>query len=130
MSVGTAEHEAIALVLQLAGSAYGRRTYASMVLILVPDSGITCAHVRSFVDRSPSPLVSARARGERQAEVVQIGSGDDTAYLVPADMWRSISETAYLLRTPENAARLRHAFADADAARNRMDANLESLATA
>jgi antitoxin YefM len=64
------------------------------------------------------------------AEVVQIGSGDDTAYLVPAEMWRSISETAYLLRSPANAARLRDAIADADAVRNRMDANLDSLATA
>jgi antitoxin YefM len=64
------------------------------------------------------------------AEVVQIGSGDDTAYLVPAEMWRSISETAYLLRSPANAARLRDAIADADAVRNRLDANLDSLATA
>jgi antitoxin YefM len=64
------------------------------------------------------------------AEVVQIGSGDDTAYLVPAEMWRSISETAYLLRSPANAARLRDAVADADAVRNRLDANLDSLATA
>jgi antitoxin YefM len=64
------------------------------------------------------------------AEVVQIGSGDDAAFLVPAEMWRSISETAYLLRSPANAARLRDAIADADAARNRSDANLESLATA
>ena len=41
------------------------------------------------------------------AEVIQIGSGVDTAFLVPADMWRSISETAYLLKSPVNAARLR-----------------------
>lgn len=64
------------------------------------------------------------------AEVVQIGSGEDTAYLVPAEMWRSISETAYLLRSPANAARLRDSIGDADAVRNRMDANLDSLATA
>lgn len=64
------------------------------------------------------------------AEVVQIGSGDNVAYLVPAEMWRSISETAYLLRSPANAARLRDAIADADAARNRIDANLDSIATA
>ncbi len=64
------------------------------------------------------------------AEVVQIGSGADTAFLVPAEMWRSISETAYLLRSPANAARLREAVSDADAARNRMEANLDSLATA
>jgi PHD/YefM family antitoxin component YafN of YafNO toxin-antitoxin module len=47
-------------------------------------------------------------------------SGDDTAFLVPAEMWRSISETAYLSRSPANAARLRNAIADADAARNRV----------
>jgi antitoxin YefM len=64
------------------------------------------------------------------AEVVQIGSGDDAAYLVPAEMWRSISETAYLLRSPANAARLRDAIADADAARNRSDANRDSLSSA
>ena len=61
------------------------------------------------------------------AEVVQIGSGEDTAFLVPADMWRSISETAYLLKSPVNAARLRDAIADADAARNQVHENLDSL---
>ena len=64
------------------------------------------------------------------AEAVQIGSGDDVAYLVPAEMWRSISETAYLLRSPVNAARLREAVADADAARNRIDGDLDSLTSA
>ncbi len=58
-----------------------------------------------------------------------MGSGDDTAYLVPAEMWRSISETAYLLRSPANSARLRHAIADADNAVNRIEANLDSLTT-
>jgi antitoxin YefM len=62
------------------------------------------------------------------AEVVQIGSGEDTAFLVPADMWRSISETAYLLRSPTNAARLREAIADSDAKQNRFDVAPDSLA--
>ena len=61
------------------------------------------------------------------AEVVQIGSGDDAAYLVPAEMWRSISETAYLLRSPANAARLRQAITDADESRNRIQGGLDSL---
>lgn len=56
--------------------------------------------------------------------------GDAVHDLVPAEMWRSISETAYLLRSPANAARLRDSIGDADAVRNRMDANLDSLATA
>jgi antitoxin YefM len=61
------------------------------------------------------------------AEVIQIGSGDDTAFLVPADMWRSISETAYLLKSPVNAARLRDAIADADAAVNQVHKHVDSL---
>jgi antitoxin YefM len=61
------------------------------------------------------------------AEVVQIGSGDDTAFLVPADMWRSISETAYLLKSPVNAARLRDAIADADGAVNQVHKHIDSL---
>jgi antitoxin YefM len=61
------------------------------------------------------------------AEVIQIGSGDDTAFLVPADMWRSISETAYSLKSPVNAARLRDAIADADAAVNQVHKHVDSL---
>lgn len=64
------------------------------------------------------------------AEVIQIGSGDDTAFLVPADMWRSISETAYLLKSPVNAARLRAAIADADAAVNQVHKHVDSLSEA
>jgi PHD/YefM family antitoxin component YafN of YafNO toxin-antitoxin module len=56
------------------------------------------------------------------AEVVQTGSGDDSAL--------SISETAYLLRSPANAARLRQAIADAVDSRNRITANLDSPTSA
>jgi antitoxin YefM len=61
------------------------------------------------------------------AEVIQIGSGDNTAFLVPADMWRSISETAYLFKSPVSAARLCDAIADADAAVNQVDKHIDSL---
>jgi antitoxin YefM len=76
------------------------------------------------VRRPPSPLVR---EVNDNAEVVQIGSGDDTAFLVPADMGRSISETAYLLKSPVNAARLRNAIADADAAVNQVHKQVDSL---
>ncbi len=106
-----------------------RPTRGSALLTLVPDS---C----TIQSMSALSLTEARRRlfplvreVNDNAEVVQIGSGDDAAYLVPGEMWRSISETAYLLRSPANAARLRDAIADADAARNRSDANLESLTT-
>lgn len=62
------------------------------------------------------------------AEVIQIGSGDNAVFLVPAEMWRSISETSYLLKSPANAARLRAAIADADAAVNRVHESVDMLA--
>ena len=42
-----------------------------------------------------------------------IAARNGTAYLVPADGYRSLVETAYLLRSPENAAALRAGIAEA-----------------
>ena len=98
-----------------------------MLVTLVPDSctiALMSALSLTEARRRLFPLVR---EVNDNAEVVQIGSGDDTAYLVPAEMWRSISETAYLLRSPANAVRLRDAIADADAVRNQVDASLDSL---
>ncbi len=44
---------------------------------------------------------------------VEIVGRRGTAYLVPADEYRSLVETAYLLRSPENAAALRASIAEA-----------------
>lgn len=43
---------------------------------------------------------------------VEIVGRKGTAYLVPADEYRSLVETAYLLRSPENAAALRASIAE------------------
>ena len=48
-------------------------------------------------------------------EPVEILSKGGTAYLVSEAQWRSLTETAYLLRSPANAARLAASIAEADA---------------
>lgn len=50
-------------------------------------------------------------------EPVEIVSRSGTAYLVSADQWRSLMETAYLLRSPANAERLLRSIADAESGR-------------
>jgi len=50
-------------------------------------------------------------------EPVEIVSKAGTAYLVSADQWRSLMETAHLLRSPANAERLLRSVADAEAGR-------------
>ncbi len=50
-----------------------------------------------------------------EQEPVEIVSKNGTAYLVSADQWRSLTETAYLLRSPANAERLLRSIADAEA---------------
>ena len=46
---------------------------------------------------------------------VEILSKAGTAYLVSAAQWRSLQETAHLLRSPANAARLLASIAEAEA---------------
>jgi antitoxin YefM len=48
-------------------------------------------------------------------EPVEIVSKHGTAYLVSERQFRSMRETAYLLRTPANAARLAASIAEANA---------------
>ena len=50
-------------------------------------------------------------------EPVEIISKAGTAYLVSADQWLSVMETAYLLRSPANAERLLRSIADVEAGR-------------
>ena len=45
---------------------------------------------------------------------IEIVSKKGTAYLVPADEYRSLLETVYLLRSPRNAARLRESLAEVE----------------
>jgi len=50
-------------------------------------------------------------------EPVEIISKAGAAYLVSADQWRSLMETAHLLRSPANAERLMRSIAEAEAGR-------------
>ncbi len=43
---------------------------------------------------------------------VEIVSDTGTAFLVPADEYRSLQETVYLLRSPEDARRLRESLTE------------------
>jgi antitoxin YefM len=47
-------------------------------------------------------------------ESIEIISKKGTAYLVPADEYRSLRETAHLLRSPANAEGLRAGIAEAE----------------
>jgi antitoxin YefM len=51
-------------------------------------------------------------------EPVEIVSKAGTAFLVSSDQWRSLMETAYLLRSPANAERLLRSISDAEAGRS------------
>jgi antitoxin YefM len=50
-------------------------------------------------------------------EGVEITSRGGSAFLIPADEWRAIQETAHLLRSPANAKRLVEAVEDIEAGR-------------
>jgi antitoxin YefM len=58
------------------------------------------------------PLIEQVNNDQEPVEIVSKGG---TAYLVSADQWRSLMETAYLLRSPVNAERLLRSIADAEA---------------
>jgi antitoxin YefM len=56
---------------------------------------------------------------------VEIVSKAGSAYLVSADQWRSLMETAHLLRSPANAERLLRSIADAEAGRTEVQALID-----
>jgi antitoxin YefM len=58
-------------------------------------------------------------------EPVEIVSKAGTAYLVSANQWRSLMETAHLLRSPVNAERLLRSIADAEAGRIKVEELLD-----
>lgn len=55
------------------------------------------------------PLI-AEVNDDQQA--VEIVSKNGTAFLVPADEYRGLLETVYLLSSPRNAERLRRSIAE------------------
>lgn len=59
--------------------------------------------------------------------VVEIVSPRGNAVLMSADDYSALEETAYLLRSPENARRLHEAYADALAGRNLIHHDLSDL---
>jgi hypothetical protein len=68
------------------------------------------------VDDLPGALPPTRPAGRAGVSAypaVEIVTKAGTAYLVPADEYNSLRETAYLLRSPANAARLRRSLAEA-----------------
>jgi antitoxin YefM len=58
-------------------------------------------------------------------EPVEIVSRAGTAFLVSAEQWRSLMETAHLLRSPANAGRLLRGIADAEAGRTEVQALID-----
>ena len=56
-----------------------------------------------------SPLIAEVNDDQQAVEIVAKGG---TAYLVPADEYRGLLETVYLLSSPRNAERLRESTAE------------------
>lgn len=59
--------------------------------------------------------------------VIEIVSRRGNAVLMSADDYAAMQESAYLLRSPENARRLLAAYTDALAERNLLDRDLSDL---
>lgn len=55
------------------------------------------------------PLIAEVNDNQQAVEIVSKGG---TAYLVPADEYRALLETVYLLTSPRNAERLRESIAE------------------
>lgn len=55
------------------------------------------------------PLIAEVNENQQAVEIVAKGG---TAYLVPADEYRGLVETVYLLSSPRNAERLRESIAE------------------
>ena len=66
---------------------------------------VTASHARAQL----FPLIE---QVNDDMEAVEIVSKKGTAYLVPAEVYRSLLETSYLLRSPANAAHLRASLAE------------------
>lgn len=69
---------------------------------------ITASHARAQL----FPLIE---QVNEDMAAIEIVSKKGTAYLVPADVYRSLLETSYLLQSPANAEHLRASLAEARA---------------
>ncbi len=66
---------------------------------------VTASHARAQL----FPLIE---QVNDNMEAVEIVSKKGTAFLVPAEVYRSLLETSYLLQSPANAERLRASLAE------------------
>ncbi|WP_336923193.1 type II toxin-antitoxin system Phd/YefM family antitoxin [Aquipuribacter sp. SD81] len=69
---------------------------------------VTASHARAQL----FPLIE---QVNEDMEAVEIVSKKGTAFLVPAEVYRSLLETSYLLQSPSNAEHLRASLAEAHA---------------
>jgi antitoxin YefM len=67
---------------------------------------ITASHARAQL----FPLIE---QVNEDMAAIEIVSKKGTAFLVPADVYRSLLETSYLLQSPANAEHLRASLAEA-----------------
>lgn len=77
----------------------------------------TRANLKAVMDRVVEDHVPIAITRQRGKPVVMVGLDD----------WNSIAETRYLMSTPNNARRLMESIADADAGRNMIEVNPETM---
>jgi antitoxin YefM len=86
--------------------------------------GVGMSITASEARRSLFPLIE---QVNEDRTVVEIVSRRGNAVLMSADDYAALAETAYLLRSPENARRLLTAYTDALAERNLTGRDLHDL---
>jgi antitoxin YefM len=77
----------------------------------------TRANLKAIMDRVVQDHVPIAITRQRGKPVVMVGLDD----------WNSIQETMYLLSTPNNAKRLMESIADANAGRNGIEVDPETM---
>lgn len=77
----------------------------------------TRANLKAVMDRVVEDHVPIAITRQRGKPVVMVGLDD----------WNSIAETRYLMSTPNNARRLMESIADADAGRNMIEVDPETM---
>ena len=77
----------------------------------------TRANLKAIMDRVVNDHVPIAITRQRGKPVV----------MVDLDDWNSMTETRYLLSTPNNARRLMESIADADAGRNMIEVDPETM---
>ena len=81
-------------------------------VLVRPKEGVAMALSASEARKRLFPLIEQVNDDE---EAVEIVSKSGTAFLVPEQLWRSLVETRYLLRSPANARRLLDSVARVEA---------------